>query len=156
MLLLGEPEEIRGVADLRLHFLFAVAVIIVREDGDHDAAMIPGAELESGAFVIKLVRTGPAHTVAPLAVRGVVHMRQTQRGFLHADEMRGEDHAAGVAGPVGHVESRVVFREMRIAAIAEDTFDEIEIADQAAGSEEARFHGSWRVGSGGGANQRAE
>ena len=99
---------------------------------------------------------GPAHAVAALAIRGIVHMRQAERGFLHADQMRSEDHAAGVAGPVGHVESRIIFREMRVAAVAEDPFDEIEIAHQAAGSEEARLHGSRRVASGGRTHKRAK
>ena len=143
VLFLGEPEEIGGKADLRFHFLFAVAVIIVREDGDHHAAMIAGADFEGRAFVVEIFRIAPAHAVAALALGGLIEMRQAERGFLHADKMRRENHAAGVAGPVGDVESGVVFGQMRIAAIAEDRFDEIEIADEAAGREEARLHRSW-------------
>ncbi len=40
VLFLAEAEEIGGEADLRLHFLLAVAVVVVRDDGDHHAALV--------------------------------------------------------------------------------------------------------------------
>ncbi len=98
------------------------------------------ADLEGRAVVVELVRIAPAHAVAALAFGGPVEVRQAEASFFDSDEMRREDHAAGVAGPVGDVERGVVFGQMRIAAVAEDRFDEIEIADQAAGSEEADLH----------------
>ncbi len=39
-----------------------------------------------------------------------------------------------------HVQSRVVFGNQRISRVAEDRFDEVEIADQRAGCEESGFH----------------
>ena len=46
VLFFAEAEEIGGVADLRLHFLFAIAVIIVGDDRDHHAALIAAADFE--------------------------------------------------------------------------------------------------------------
>ena len=46
----------------------------------------------------------------------------------HAGQMRSEDDAAGVAGPVLDVEAGVVLRQVRIAAVAEDALDEIQVA----------------------------
>ena len=53
--------------------------------------------------------------------------------------MGGEDHAAGVAAPVLDIEGGVVLGQVRVAGVAEDRLDEIEIADEVAGGEEARF-----------------
>ena len=54
--------------------------------------------------------------------------------------MRGEDDAAGVAGPVLGIEGGVVFGEVGIAGVAEDALDEIEVGDEGARDEEPRFH----------------
>ena len=61
------------------------------------------------------------------------------------DQMRRQDHAAGVPGPVHHVERGVVFGQIRIAAVAENALHEIQIADQAAGREEADLHRLCRI-----------
>ena len=45
-----------------------------------------------------------------------------------------EDDAAGVAAPVLDVERGVVFGQVGVARIAEDAFDEIEIADETGGT----------------------
>ena len=50
--------------------------------------------------------------------------------------MRREDHATAVASPAVDVERSVVIRNVGIARVAEDGFDEIEIADQAARCDE--------------------
>ena len=120
MFLFGEAEQIGGVADLRFYFLLAVAVVVVRDDGDHHAAMVARADLEGLAVVVDLVGIAPAHAVAFLPGGGLGHMRQAERGFIHTDQVRRQDHAAGVAGPVRDVESGVVFGQVRIAGIAED------------------------------------
>ena len=76
--------------------------------------------------------------------------------LLQAGQVRRKDDAAGMAGPVQDVQRGVVFGQIGIAAIAEDAFDEIQIADQASGREEARLHGLLRVGAGRGADDRAQ
>ena len=58
--------------------------------------------------------------------------------------MRREDDAAGVAGPMLGVETGVVFRQIRVAAVAEDVFDEIEVADEVARREKTDLHGFLR------------
>ena len=83
-------------------------------------------------------------------------MRQADVLLLHSDEMRGQNHAAGVSGPVLDVERGVVFREVGVASVAEDAFDEIQIAHQAGWGEEADFHCFGDVGLGCGADQRAQ
>jgi hypothetical protein len=55
--------------------------------------------------------------------------------------MRRQDDAARVAGPMGRVQPRVIFRQERVARVAEDRFDEIQVADQIARREEADLHG---------------
>ena len=39
------------------------------------------------------------------------------------------------------IQRRIVLGEIRIAGVAENAFDEIQVADQAAGSEKTQFHG---------------
>ena len=138
VLFLAEAVQIRGEADLRLHFLLAIAVIVVGDDRDHHAALVAARHLERAAAVVDFAGIAPAHAVAPLALGGVFVVRQAQSFFLMPDEMRRQNHAAGVAGPVHHVERGIVFRQIRIAAVAENAFHEIQIADQAGRREETR------------------
>ena len=83
-------------------------------------------------------------------------MRQTEVFFLHADDVRRQDYAAGVAGPVQAIEGGVVFGQIGIAAVAEDTFDEIEIADQASRHKEPSLHRFRFFIAGGRTNERTE
>ncbi len=50
----------------------------------------------------------------------------------------------------------VVFRQVRIAGVAEDALHEIQVADQAAGREEADLHRLLRISPGGRADDRAQ
>ena len=54
--------------------------------------------------------------------------------------MRRENDAARMAGPMFHVEAGVVLRQIGVAAVAENAFDEIKIADEIARREETNFH----------------
>ena len=54
-----------------------------------------------------------------------------------------------MAGPVQCIQRGVVFGQGGIAAVAENTFEKIQIADEAAGSEATRLHGFLGVGSSG-------
>ena len=144
VLLLALAEEIRGKADLGLHLFFAVADIIVGDERDDRAAGIAGGELEGGAVVVEFVGLLPAHAVAALAGRGLRPARQPEFPFGQPGQMGRENDATGVAGPVLGIEGRVVFRQVRIAGIAEDAFDEIEVGDKGAGDEEAGLHRALR------------
>ncbi len=83
-----------------------------------------------------------------LAVGGLVPVGQAEFLLGQSDQVRGEDDAAGVSGPVLHVQAGVALGQMGIAAIAEDALHEIQVADQVARREEADFHGLFRLPAG--------
>ncbi len=118
--------------------------------------LIAAGELERIAAVVFFVLVAPAHAVSALTGGGLVIVRQAEIFLLQAGDVRREDDAAGVAGPMQAIERGVVFRQIGIAAVAKNAFDKIEIADQTAGHEEARFHGFRFFGACGGADQRAQ
>ena len=153
MLLLGQAVKVGGKADLGLDLFLAVAEVVVGQNGDHHAAGIARGELERLAVVVALVGILPAHALAALALGRVIPVRQAQFAFGQRDQMRGEHHAAGVPAPVFHVECGVVFRQIGIAAVAEDALDEIQVADQVAGRKETDFHAFLRRHAG---NRRAD
>ena len=140
VLFLGVAKKICRVADLRLHFLFAIAVIIIRDDGDDDAVFIAAGELERVAAIVDFVFGLPAHSVAALAVGRLVEGREADGFFRRLDKVRRENHAARVAAPVFHVERGIIFRQQRVARVAKNIFDEIQIAHQISGNEEAHLH----------------
>ena len=59
-----------------------------------------------------------------------------------------EDDATAVAGPMFHVQPGVVAGEERVAPVAENRLDKIEVAHQAAGREEAHLHAFFRADAG--------
>ena len=78
VLLLGEPEEVGRVGDLRLDLLLAVPEVVVGDHRDDDAVLVPGTDLEGLAVVVEVVLVFPAHAIATLAFGGVVHVGQAQ------------------------------------------------------------------------------
>src|SRR5688572_15947853 len=78
VLLLDVAVEVRGVADLRLHFLLAITVVIVRDERDDHARRGAARELEGRAVVVLFSRVAPAHAVAPLALCCLVEVRQAE------------------------------------------------------------------------------
>ena len=56
--------------------------------------------------------------------------------------MRGEDDATGVTSPAGGVEGGVIFGQVGVAAIAENGLYEVQVGNQATGSDETDFHGA--------------
>ena len=143
VLLLGQSEEVRGVGDLGLDLLLAVAEVVVGDNGEDDSGLVTGAQLERLALVVELRLVGPAHAVATLAVGGLVDVRQTEVDLADEIEVRGQDDAAAVAGPSRGLQSGVVGGQQRVPGIAENTFDEVEVGDQTAGSEEAGLHATF-------------
>ena len=49
----AQAEEIRGIADLRFDLFFAIAEIVVGDDGDDHAAFVAARKLESVAVVVE-------------------------------------------------------------------------------------------------------
>jgi len=141
MLLLGAAEQVRSVGQLSLDFLLAVTEVVVRDDGDHDAALVASAALEGVAAVVELVLVLPALAITALTLGGVVPVRHAEAPLGDLGEVRGEDDTSGVTRPGGRIQRRIVLRKLRVAGVAEDAFDEVEVADQAAGDDEAGLHG---------------
>ena len=140
VLLLRQAEEIGGEADLGLHLLLAVAVIVVRQDGEDDPGAVPRRDLEGVALVVALFGIAPAHPIRALARRGVVPVGQTQLLLGQARQVRGQQHAARMAGPVVHVQGGVELRQEGVAAVAEDALHEVQVGDQIPRGEEADLH----------------
>jgi hypothetical protein len=67
-------------------------------------------------------------------------VRQADGFFRGLDEMRREDDAAGVAGPMFGVERGIIFRQQRIAAVAKNAFDKIQIAHEISRNKKTDFH----------------
>ncbi len=141
MLFFTHSVKVRSKTDLRFDFFLAVAVIVIGNDRDHHPTMIAARHFERASFVVGLVLSGPAHALVLLRLGRFRHVRQPQRLLGNPGYMRGNDHAPCVAGPVLDVESGVVLRQIRVAPIAENAFDEIEIAYKTSRSEEANLHG---------------
>src|SRR5262249_25042840 len=100
----------------------------------------PASKLECAAVVIELLLILPAHAVAPLPVGGLLPIRQARVLLSDSGELRGENYAARVTGPMPGIEAGVVFRQIGIPAIAENVFDEIQVTDEIARSEETNLH----------------
>ena len=105
----GESEEVGRVADLCLHLFFAVTEIIVGDHGHDHAIGIAAGGFKRTAVVVEFVGFAPAHTVALLALGGVVPLRKSKFLFGEKIEVRREHHAAGVAAPMLGIEGGIVF-----------------------------------------------
>ena len=140
MFLFDVPHQVRGVTDLRLDLFLAVAEVVVGDDRDDDARFGAAGDFERLAVVVEFVFVFPAHAIALLSLGGLADVRQSHFALRQLREVWREDHAAGVSRPVLDIERRVVDRHERIARVAEDRLDEVEIADQRSRREEADFH----------------
>ena len=140
VLFLDVAQKIGGEGDLRFDFLLAVAVIVVGNQRDDDAFAGAAGELERHAVVVLVGLGFPAHRIAALTFVGILVPRQAERFLRELGEVRGEDDATGVAGPMFDIETGVIFWQKWIAGVAEDRFDEIEVGDQRARGKEADFH----------------
>ena len=140
VLLLGVAEQVRRVRDLGLDLLLAVAEVVVGDHRHDHAASVPGTDLEGAPAVVQLVLLLPAHPVAHLPVGGLAHVGQPERLLRQPGQVRGEDDAAGVAGPGLRGQGRVVLGQVGVAPTAEDALHEVEVGDHATGHDEAGLH----------------
>ena len=122
---LADSEEVGGKADLRLHFLLAIAVIVIGDQGHNDPARIPACQLKRPAAVVRLLRLPPTHTLVTLPLAGVVIVRQSQLFFRQAYQMRRQNHATRVPSPMHCIQRRIVFRQVRIAGITKNALHKI-------------------------------
>ena len=140
MLLLGVAEKIGSHSELGFDLFFAIAEVIVRNDGHNDAVLVPRRDLECGAVVVEFVRRLPTHAVATLPGTGLIPRRQPEPGLGQLVEMRGKNDTAGVSAPVHGVERGIVVGQIRVAGVAEDAFDKVQIANQSTRDKETHFH----------------
>ena len=108
----------------------------------------PAGDLEGAAVVVEFVLLFPEHAIADLPGSGGGAVGQAQILLFQGGEVRGEDHAAGVAGPAAGIQPGIVFRQEGIAGIAEDAFHEVQIAHQHPRGKKADLHGLLRQHSG--------
>jgi hypothetical protein len=133
-------HQVGGVAELRLNLFLAVTVVVIRDQGDDDAGSVAARQFERHAVVVLFVRVAITHRIGSLARRRGVVMRQAEFLFGQVDQVRSQDDAAGVAAPVINVQARVIFRYQRVARVAENRLDKVEIADQRSGGEKTDLH----------------
>jgi len=67
-------------------------------------------------------------------------VRQPRGRLAQLGQVRREDDAAAVPGPVVDIEGGIILRQVRVAGIAEDGLDEIQVGYQAARGEHADLH----------------
>ena len=140
MLFLAAAEQVRRITDLRLDLLLAVAEVVIRDQCHDDATVIAAHQLEGVTVVVALVRVTPAHAIPALPGRGCIEMRQTDLGLAQFRQVRCENDAAAVPGPVIDIEGGVILRQVRVTGIAEDRLDKIQVGHQASGGEYADLH----------------
>src|SRR6266481_5358548 len=73
---LTKAEQICRVTDLCFDLLFAIAEIIVSNDGHNDSGLITAGEFEGVAVVVEFPLVLPTHPITALALGGLVPMRQ--------------------------------------------------------------------------------
>ena len=140
VLFLDQAEKVGGEADLGFDLLLAVAEVVVRNEGHDDTGSISCGQLEGVPVVVELPGIGPAHAVPTLALGGLVPMRKPHFLLGEPIEVRSQDDASGVPTPMFGIEGSVILREQRIAGVAEDALDEVEVGHQRSRHEEANLH----------------
>ena len=144
MLFFAKAKQVGGVADLGFDLLLAVAEIVVGDDGDDNPAFVTAGQFESQAVIVEFALLFPAHAVAALTLGGVLPDAAAQLFLGELRQVRRQDDAASVAGPVFRIQSGIIFRKKRVAGVSEDAFDKIEVADEAARRQESDLHRFFR------------
>ena len=139
MLLLRETVKVGGESNLGLHLFFAVPEVIISDGGDHPTGGIAAGDFKCAAFVVEFVFFFPAHSVAFLTLGCLGDLREPEFFLGGSNEVRRENDATGMPGPMLGVESGIVARKEGVASIAEDRLNEIEIADEIARRKEAHL-----------------
>ena len=116
MLFLAESKEVGGETDLGFDLLLAITEVIVGDDRDNHSAFIAASHLESDPVIVELLLVVPAHAVAPLALGGDIPVWQTKLFLGDLDQVRRENDAAGVPGPVLGVQPGIVLRQKGLPA----------------------------------------
>ena len=87
VLFLTHAVEVGGVADLGFDLFFAVAEVVIGDEGDDDAAPVSGGDFEGDAVVIAFVFALPEHAVTALTGGSLFSMRKAEVFFYKLYEM---------------------------------------------------------------------
>mmetsp|Transcript_116776 Transcript_116776/g.371626 ORF Transcript_116776/g.371626 Transcript_116776/m.371626 type:complete len:345 (+) Transcript_116776:1570-2604(+) len=137
-------EKVACETQLRLDLLFAVAEIVVCDQGHENAAARPHAYLECGPVIVVLLRIFPRHAVASLALRGFVPMWKPDVPLQQKKQLRGEDDATRVPTPMLNIEGSVVLGKAGFPCIAEDRLNKVNIRDHGSRRHEPNLHAFFR------------
>ena len=69
MFFLYVAKKVGGIADLRFHLLFAIAVVVVSDERYDHTVLISASDLEGLAIVVFFRGIFPAHAIANLQIR---------------------------------------------------------------------------------------
>jgi len=141
MLFFTAAVQVGRIADMGFDFLFAVAEIVVGNNGHNHALHVAAHQFKRLAVVVQFVFLLPAHAVFALALGRIVNMGQAEIFFPAMYQMRRQDDAAGMACPMLNIQGGIVFGQERVACVAENGLDKIQVGDQSAGGEKAHFQG---------------
>ncbi len=133
-------HQVGSVAELGFDFFLAITVIVVSDQSHDHAITVAAGEFERTSVVVAFGFVLPAHPVVTLAFGRVVVVRQPEFFLGQLSQVGCQDHATGVTTPVFCVETGVAGGDQRVARIAKDRFDEVQVADVVARNEEASFH----------------
>ena len=140
VLFLAKSKQVGRIAYLGFDLFLAVPEVVVGDDGDDYTALVTAGQFESQAVILEFALLFPAGTIAALTLAGVLPARQTQLFLCKLREVGRQDYAASVAGPVFRIQSGIILRKEGVAGISENTFDKIEVADEAARRQESDLH----------------
>ena len=115
--------------NLCFDLFFAVSEVVIRDRGDDDATGVTASDFEGTAVVVEFIFLFPTHTVTLLAFGGIFNVGQAELDLGSTHEMWREDDASAVTCPMSGIEGGVVFADERVAAVAENGFDEVKIAN---------------------------
>src|SRR5271166_5719407 len=144
VLFLTKAKQVSREAYLSFDLLLAIAEIVVGDHGDDNPAFVTEGQFESHAVIVEFALLFPTCMVAALTLGGLLPRRESQLFFGKLRQVRRQDDATGVAGPVFWIQSGIIFREKRVAGVSEDTFNKIEVANEAAGRQESNLHRFFR------------
>ena len=78
MFLFDAAHQVCSETDLRLHFFFAVSVVVVCDDRNGAAIFSAAGYLERDAIVVAFVFGFPAHAILFLPIGRIIDMRKTK------------------------------------------------------------------------------
>ena len=125
----GEAVKVSGETNLCFDLFFAISEVVIRDRCDDYATGVTASNFEGTAVVVEFILLFPTHTVTLLAFGGILNVGQSELDLGSSHKMRREDDTTAVTCPMNGIEGGVVFAYKRVAAVAEDGFDEVEITN---------------------------